>query len=259
MHNIFFFLAILIVLVLLYKYLIKEGFVNQLNTNNNIIFLSTEQTQDFFNKDPDFYMANLSPTDLYARKVKLAADYKFKACEAAACFSDEQKQRITTAAKKADEFFSKVQVQGIDCLKIAEIPWIFAYTKGNMYENGLPHTRGDIIFLSSNINETQKDLIRLLIHEKVHIYERLYPEEIDSYLEHHGYIKWKQRLGVPRIRANPDLNNWIYIDPNTQKPMMALYTSDKPTNISDTTLTNVSFEHPYELLAYNMEKQLNNI
>ena len=77
---------------------------------------------------------------------------------------------------------------------------------------------------------------------------------MDSYLESNGYIKWKQRLGVPRIRANPDLNGWIYIDPKSESPMMALYTSDKPSGISDITLSNPTFEHPYELLAYNMEK-----
>ena len=119
----------------------------------------------------------------------------------------------------------------MDCQKIASIPWVFALTKENEYEDGLPHTRTNIIFLSTNVDQTPLKLVSILIHEKIHIYQRLYPEETMNFLAVHGYYRWKQRFGVPRIRSNPDLDPWIYFNPVSKQPMIAYYTSDTPNNI----------------------------
>jgi len=252
-----FLVLIAIILFLLYKYLDTENFINQ--PKKNVNFLSIQETQEFLDSDPDFYIANLSPTDLYARQSKTSSDYKTKAVSSAAEIPDPLKLKISKAVQAANKFFSKLQIKGIECSKINDIPWIIAYTSGNAYEDGLPHTRGGIIFLSDSVDETDQNLLRVLIHEKVHLYTRIYPEETSYYLESNGYIKWKQRTGQPRVRANPDLDNWIYIDPVSQKPMVAYYSSDKPYNISDVILSTPSAEHPYELLAYKIETLIKGI
>lgn len=253
MENALFAFVFAVVLYFMYEYLKKEDFVN--SPGEYVQFLTAEQTGQFLLADADFFMANLSPTDLYARNVKLAADYKHRAARAATDFTTPQKLRLVEAAKAADRFLMQANVKGIDCAKMSSIPWVIGITEGSVYEDGLPHTRANVIFLSTETDETPHHLMKTLVHEKVHLYTRLYPEETAYYLESNGYLKWKQRLGVPRIRANPDLDAWIYIDPKTQKPMAMYYTSDKPESINDTIQTNAAFEHPYELMAYAIQSK----
>ena len=60
--------------------------------------------------------------------------------------------------------------------EIANIKWVFSKTESNgklSYESGLPHTRKNIIFLSDKVLINDEDeLIKVLIHEKIHIYQR---------------------------------------------------------------------------------------
>jgi hypothetical protein len=169
---------------------------------------------------------------------------------------------LTQASKKADNLISKLTVKGCPSMakNLRSIPWIFASTEGSTYEDGLPHTRLNVIFLSSNalsrLTMNERELIRTLIHEKIHIQQRLHPIETLALLKERGYIQWKERAGVPRIRANPDLDNWIYIDPTTKKRMVAYYTSDTPSSISDITLSSVNYEHPYEAIAYEISENI---
>lgn len=248
-------LIIILLLIIIgyyfYKFLKTEKFVAT-NSFTNVIFLSKEDTKRFIIDDPDFYVRSLSPLDLYARKAKLEEDYRYNSSNSALDFTDEQKSRFSSAAKKADDYFKNSKFTAIDCTKIVQIPWKIALTEGEVYENGLPHTRGDIIFISSALNETEQTLVTTLIHEKVHLYQRANPNEMMSYLENQGFLRWKQRLGEPRIRANPDLDAWIYINSKTKKPMAAYYVSDQPHNITDVTLTDAAYEHPYELMAYRI-------
>lgn len=254
MKGIIFILAITFTLFGLYKYLESESFVNQ--PTKGIQFLSARDTAAFLTADPDFYFANLTPTDLYARKQKVSSAYKDAAAGSAIDFTEDQKIRFAAAARKADEFFAQLFIKGVNCARIVEIPWVFAITSGKIYEDGLPHTRAGIIFVSDTIDETPDALLRVLVHEKVHLYTRLYPQEISYYLESNGYSKWKLRTGVPRIRANPDLDAWIYMDSFTGKPMVAYYVSDKPTSIDDIENENPAGEHPFEILAYSIDAKV---
>lgn len=250
MNNALFVFLIAAVLYLIYQYLTKEEFINE--PGAEVTFLNAQQTASFLLEDKDMYFANLSPTDLYARQAKTNEDYKKRAAEAAGDLTSAQKTRYAEAARKGDEFFRTLNMPGIDTAKLVNVPWVIAYTKGTAYEEGLPHTRANIIFVSSDMDETPEDLLRVLVHEKVHVYTRMYPKEAAYFLESNGFTRWKRRQGVPRIRANPDLDEWIYIDPTTEKPMVTYYSSDHPENINDTAQTNAAFEHPYELIAYRI-------
>ena len=228
---------------------LREDFKVQID---NVKFMSEIETNQFLYRDEDGYVSNLSPLDLYARKVSESDRYLDMISQSGVSFTEEQKSRFGAAAKAADAFLeTKTEFSGI-----IEIPWILAMTEGKIYEEGLPHTRAGIIFVSSNINEEHKALTRTMIHEKLHVYQRMYPEKTVQYLEKMGYKRWKQRLGVPRIRANPDLDPWIYYDSNTNQPMAAYYTSDKPSGITDVTLSNLGFEHPFEKIAYSIANEV---
>ena len=281
--NIFALVLILVVFYFGYRSFSVEGFTININANfssrsSEPVFMSAKETAKFIMLDPDNYSHNLNIWDLIARHVALEIDYRRRSAAASLDFTDGQKKRILNAAKRVDKFFdtyrsnmshesSYTNINGVD---MNRIPWVFALTKDTKYEDGLPHTRANIIFISTTIDETPENLFRILVHEKVHLYQRLYPQETKNYLTSLGYFQWKYRQGVPRIRSNPDVDPWIYIDPKTEAPMFSLYSSDKPTNICDTINTSTSpsspsllttntyndsaFEHPYEFMAYSIEK-----
>jgi hypothetical protein len=228
----------------------------------HITFLKASDTAQFILSDPDSYAFNLSPLDLHARHAASYQEYERASARSARSFTSTEAQIITNAVKRADVIIQGLKVKGCPSFadNLMKIPWIFASTEGRTYEDGLPHTRLNVIFLSSvslgNLLTNERELVSTLIHEKIHIQQRLHPVETLAMLKERGYIQWKERQGVPRIRANPDLDPWIYIDPKTKKPMAAYYTSDTPSSISDITLTSVSYEHPYEAIAYEVTQNI---
>jgi len=128
------------------------------------------------------------------------------------------------------------------------------------YEEGLPHTRQDVIFITSSIipvsDEFADDLINILIHEKIHIYQRYNKKEIDNKIKAEGYMilpesKINKDLLYLR-RSNPDIDNTIYYNPVNNKEMIFYYRTDKPNNISDILTNDFSLEHPYEKMAYEI-------
>jgi len=246
-------ISIIVLIGLFYysiKYLQREGFVDA--PVPTVYFLSAAETKELLQNDHDEYVHTLNQWDLIARKVATFEDYINKIAKSAMSFSDDQKRRIEKAAYDADCFFKSLIIDGLDTKLIRLIPWNICLTNGKEYEDGLPHTRGDKIFLSTNIDQTHDNLVAILIHEKIHVYQRLYPQDTMSFLEHNKYYRWKQRYGVPRIRSNPDLDPWIYFHPQNKKPMLALYVNDNPENISDVVMDNPEFEHPYEQIAYKI-------
>ena len=248
-------IAIILLFVVLYyaiQNLQKEGFINA--PTSNVQFLTAKETSNFLLNDPDEYVHTLNHWDLIARKVATFQDYLHQISKATLSFDEQQKTRISAAAADADKFFNNTHIEGIDCEQISSIPWVLALTNGKDYENGLPHTRANTIFISTILDQTPTTLVQTLIHEKIHLYQRLNPQDMMSFLSFHGYNRWKQRFGVPRIRSNPDLDAWIYFNPKTKKPMIAYYVSDTPSNIEDVVLDSPESEHPYEEIAYNIAK-----
>lgn len=244
------FVAICVVLFILWKYVQRELFTNM--SPDGLTFMSAEETAEFLVRDSDGYVTNLSPLDLHARHVNHPEQYLRVISMATTNFTPNQKSRFAEAAEKADRLLEQEQ----DLAGICDVPWVFAMTRDDLYEEGLPHTRANIIFVSSNIDETQEALVKTLIHEKIHLYQRMFPEKMAQLMEEYGFKRWKQRLGVPRIRANPDLDPWVYYDTATEQPMMALYSSDTPAGITDVMLSDSSFEHPFEKMAYNIAARL---
>ena len=205
--------------------------------------------------DPDNYTHSLTEWDLIARKATTEYEYRRAAARAAANFTEKQRSRFRKAAQRADTFFVKYAktCSEIDLSSVVSIPWVFALTRGQAYEDGLSHTRANVIFVADLINETPDKLYEVLVHEKIHLFQRIYPEQVNQYIISKGYKRWKYRVGEPRVRANPDLNPWIYIDPTTESPMLSVYASDKPQNISDVLVKYGKYEHPYEEMSYMIQ------
>jgi hypothetical protein len=215
--------------------------------NNNIKFMNKKDTQYFINNDEDNYIKNLSIYDLKARKVKTNDEYKKKVINNCLDFNELDKNKIILCSNKAKKFFNN------------NIPWKFALIN-NIYEEGMPHTRKDIIFLSPNvINSNNDDLTKILIHESVHIYQRYNKNIIKKYLEDNKYSISRKRDNIHLIRANPDLDEYIYKDEKGNE-LIAYYNNENPVGLNDITIKNYSYEHPFEKMAYEYgEKYLQSL
>ena len=215
-------LILCIIIIIIYYFYIEKF------TNNNIYFMTKEETINFIINDNDNYIKNMSQYDLYARKVLNTNDYIKLTINSCLNFTDEQKKIINNCNN--NNFF-----------KIALI--------NKNYEDGLPHTREDIIFISpeviNNIN-----LNKIIKHELIHIKQRY---RTSKFLN--NYIISRKRNTEPLIRANPDLDEYIYKDITNNLELYYIYSSSKPNNINDIIKINNLQEHPYEIEAYEMENK----
>ena len=135
-----------------------------------------------------------------------------------------------------------------------KIRWKIVFFKGTNYEDGMPHTRSDLIFMPVEhiLNASDERLITTLVHEKIHLLQRLYPDDelIVTFMS--TYKKVGDKSSVELFRSNPDLNEYIY-ENNRGQIMYYRYKSEYPNDINDI-IENEHYEHPYEEMAYILSK-----
>ena len=132
-----------------------------------------------------------------------------------------------------------------------EIPWVFAKSMKGI-ENNYPHTQRDMIVLPYDfMNRKRKNLIKTIIHEKVHIYQtyNMIPT-MSLYLDYwglsvHSYTKNDDQ------RSNPDINNinFVYFDPtkNSNVHMYMKY-KEHAKSLSDSFLIKETIDRPVQTL-----------
>ena len=247
--------------------LLREGFVPENDIPEApIIYVTKDRFEDMINKDTDNYFKSFSQADLRIRLVKDVDEYKQIAKKS---FCSESS--ITdTLKKKIYHCCSDIEAQmgehiddylyGVSIKKFMELPWKFAIMCDNKYENGYPHTRGDMIIVSKQIIDSYSNdrLARLFIHEKTHIYQKKYPRVMSKYLSENGFVKTVKRTTF-LDPANPDLDEYRYTHAELES-FYAKYKSDEPSSFSDIKYVRdkSSSEHPFEYLAYKMENIYNN-
>ena len=260
---------------------ITENYEN----NDHIFFMTYKDTANFFANDADMYVRNMTDLDLHARKVKTHMEYINNIEDTAISFTDDEKDLLKRCAENADIFLRNESFKELKYMKymkyagyingnnIADIKWVFANTYTNRFndilkenEEGLPHTRENVIFLSKNVLKYDElNLTNTLIHEKIHIYQRYNSKIFDKIISEMGLkeLDKKSYKNAKYIRSNPDTNNKIYYmahaartDPATEidedSIMVCLYRNDKPNGINDVIHTNYAKEHPYEKIAYEI-------
>jgi hypothetical protein len=229
------FILTIIIIIILSKSNI-EHFENE-NENNNI-YLTREESANIIKNDSDNYIKNLSKYDLYARDVSMPEEYIYKIIDGCLNFTESQIEKLNSCSKIARKFFDN------------KYTWKFSLIN-DVYEEGFPHTRADIIFLSPKIVNYDDDaLITVLIHESIHIYQR-YNKDINKYLKENGYTISRRRDSELLIRANPDLDEYIYKDRNGNE-LFYKYKSTMPTGIND--IIPAINEHPFEIMAYKISE-----
>nr|QOI90408.1 hypothetical protein HWQ62_00271 [Pyramimonas orientalis virus] len=156
--------------------------------------------------------------------------------------------------------------------RLYDLPWKIKFfkTKYNIEKN-YPHTHHGTIFFPSNYFSFDKnERISLLIHEKIHIYQRFFP------IPYHKILFDKYNLRVQalvsshadfnNIRQNPDNNLLIYSD-NGQYTLPIF--KKKPLSIKDVVFVDYNEhntqtvysklsknEHPNETFAYHITKSI---
>lgn len=132
---------------------------------------------------------------------------------------------------------------------LASVPWRFLIFETHRVENGFPHTHGNTIILPARIINSSTSTSSTLLHEKVHVFQRLYPHLTTMLI----LDFWKFQLFGPRhnhtnLRRNPDINEIIYS--KHSHPILPKYVPNA------TTLTDISNpdDHPYEIMAYTIQE-----
>jgi hypothetical protein len=241
-------------LLLLVIILIVLSWLNKTETFgfNKPYFMSKEETIKYFIDDRDNYVEDLSDLDIIALKSSSKQDYINKIVSDARDFTKEEKKLLIKACEKADNFlYNYTNIPQINTKKIANMDWVLSKTNGEWYEAGYPHTREDIIFITDEVI-SHPELTRIMIHEKIHVFERLYPEEIEEWMMVNGYRKHSLLKDYPLARSNPDVNGIVY---KSKEGCLTLaqFKNKKPSGIDDATYPcgrDWKYEHPYETLAY---------
>ena len=227
----------------------------------SIEFLHPHELKQWLLNDPDNYYSTFFEKDLQVRNSENTETYK-KTIENSVSYPMLlQKCKLYWAVFECNCFFKQQKQQHGDVIMgcvmedLISLPWTFGIIENNQYEGGLPHTRNHVIILQSNIIDAHShaELSALCIHEKIHVYQKMYPHETQVYIDEH-YEKVKKREEQDNIRANPDIDEWIYMDKTTGEILITIY-RENAKKIIDVVDGNQMREHPMEKMAVEFEKQ----
>jgi len=184
---------------------------------NDVQILSKNSVLDLLvYNPPDNYYDSFSDLDLKARNVKSLDEYLRKI--RSVCFystdgADKNKiiRRCIARACKDMVKEDKGKRKWIDMNKLLTLPWKIAVTSGgSTYEYGFPHTRGDVIVVNEKDVKDGDEFVDTLLHEQLHVYQKMYPEDFQKYLDSEGFVRYCRRNRIQNVAANPDSDGWVY-------------------------------------------------
>lgn len=219
-----------------------------------IEFVSPEKLMRAVRRNQEFYR-RFCQADWQARQAKNWEEYMTNVEHALDTFTESQQSKLKRAVEIAHDQLRTINIDWFDGKKASRMPFKLACVSGTMYENGLPHTVNDMIVLTSEqVSESSMDeLVRTLKHEQTHVFQRRYPAYAHNFIRQHDFRRLKRHTRFDRIRANPDTDGYIYV----RLGQVYAFPYRKGTIRS---LQSVKFkshprmEHPYEEMAYRIEK-----
>lgn len=220
--------------------------------------IDQEQVKQMFQHDFDGYASSLNQVNLEACGVADKEDLIAKWTQSVAKWTTQDQKLLQDAAQIAD-YAINMQLQDPFKAQMNSIQWKIAKTIHPYYLDGLPHTRGDIIFLTDKILSTSSPsvLARILVHEKVHLWQRKYPKEMEGWMQRIGFNPVKLIQEDPLQRSNPDVNKMLYSD-SQQNLLGVRFRNANPMDLHDVDYVR-KMDHPYELFAYQVEKIIDKI
>jgi hypothetical protein len=223
-----------------------------------IVFLDKTELAALLTEDADHYYDTFNKTDLKMRKSKTIDEYKKTIVNSCCEGEEENKEKVINCIEKVEtrlESKRSEKVDGIDMGKWLDIPWRIGFVCDKKYENGLPHTRGNVIVLNNKevLRRNIPELCKLLIHEKTHVYQKMYKSEFTQSLEKEYEIV-ERKEGDEKIPANPDVDEYIYRKKSDGFTLKTEYKKD-PKTFRDVLYPNndSTLEHPNEIVAYSVE------
>lgn len=249
-----------------------ETFTSSIN-KNEIIFVDKEYFNNVVNNSE--YFSKLTSLDLHVRNcMDYNQDtYRKRYIDSYIDLSSIHQEELNNLVKYIDNDLNlKHSVLG-------KIPWkIVCYNSidnglGNV-EGGLCHTLGDIIMLPNKFfRETKEKKIKLLIHEKVHVLQRINTSWCNNITKKLGFfvVNHSKNEDIEKLRRhNPDLDSYDYgwkgfgndkyiielYNSNTSLLDSSTFLVDKDSSIKEIKMEDIlipdyvhQIEHPNEIMA----------
>ncbi len=227
--------------------------VNDIDTIN-CSFLNDTEIYEIIKEDNNNYFNSMSNINLQLRNITNVKNFLLNAKKHFYTLNCNEEKIIMNAIKKANRKLKNKKLIGFNYNKFKKYKWTIACSKGDEFEFGFPHTyydniNGGIIILNYK-NIYDRDLYKTLIHERVHIYQKIYKEDIKNFLDYFNFKLVREYNENNLCNPDTDLNiykcsNIIFecvINNNLQKK----YTYDSSI-----------YEHPYEFMAYIIALECN--
>ena len=190
------------------------------------------------------YFESMNPLDIKARAAESRQETFNNYIKSVRKPTPHEQKKLKNATVFADELLKPYHA-------LAQIPWRFLIAN-DYIEAGFPHTHHDIIIIPKThlSSAAHMSLINTLIHEKMHIFQRLNPPMCHKlYLDY-----WKLKIAGHRdlyydtrhSRRNPDTNHLVYKD---ETQLIQLYYKNKETPSLQETFGDPR-DHPHEIMAY---------
>ena len=219
-----------------------------------VTYLTEQQTRHLILTDFDNFGHTLNPANLKASGVESLQECLEKWASSSTAWTTPQKTKIAQAVEEVQiklrtiPAFSKSfqdQMNGIE--------WNVAATIYPYYLQGLPHTRGDIIFLTDKLVSTYSvaQLADILLHEKTHVWQRKFPEKMQQWMKMHGFELVGPADNLER--RNPDNDGQIYKNESDQQ-LGVRFTSAYPKDMTDVVYSE-HLDHPYEQFASQVQER----
>lgn len=211
--SIFFALAI-VVIVIIILFILNYSSINIDNFNSKFGFCDSISFAAII--DQSYYFSSLNKTDLKKRRCRTNDQYKFNYKRSFCNFTDVERDRLTKLTNKA----LNILPGGI----VNKVKWSYAKI-GVDFEMGLPHTLGDrssgVIVCICPIPLTilgDVELLEIICHEIVHVYQRLWESDYTRLVESLGFVNYNINsdtydflYGNYVKAANPDTwDYWVY-------------------------------------------------
>ena len=213
-------------------------------------FVSRKDAIRILSRHTTEYATTFLANDWKVRGVASVADYLRRIEEDVVTLTHTEKKRVEEGVREANRRLRGVVTASFDGRRAARLKWRFIVVKGDRYEGGYPHTvkatKNYIVLPKEMITSTE--LLPTLIHEKVHIYQRAYEEEMRRYLASH-FIAVGRRTG----RANPDIDTTVWQHRTTGRVYQTKWRT-RPRTIADVEGES-KYEHPFEEMAYAVEEK----
>jgi hypothetical protein len=185
--------------------------------------------------------------DLQVRKSNNKNEYFKKYLSGYQTFTMEQKKILLNIVNIIEKKIYKYN-------NFKNIKWVFVKIDTNL-ENSYPHTIENVIVLSNNFfyNSTSSQ-INTIIHEKVHIYQRMYPEYINILYKNWGFNKVEDDIDIDYNRNNPDIKYYYSYNNNL---LIQLYMNN-PIDLNDSNTYLIDLENNNKIIINsNIIKQYN--